>query len=248
MIVLLTTMELFMQSNSFEMVSTTHNTVDLSNIRVDQDENNNSWMTCPFNASGILESCINLIPETAAQQKAIGSIIGLVVVGVILVVSLNNSNCSEVYVTNKTDDFLYPLSAGPFGTKVKPSIVVFPGANINIKFNGVNSYANLEFSNDMTFHFAHFGKTFKLENGPANYILKKYPKGFFTQCKFKYEKSNSASALTATEETHYLRGSQNHYTMFSDVDSKPKAEYYTAPSDDEQYLTSAAESLMSLTA
>lgn len=219
-----------------EMVTVATNEADLSNTAVQQNQNDdNQEIRCPIDLSRLMESFLDYMPESEAQRKSIYTIFTILVVSAVIIISLNNSNCSQVTVTNKTSDTLFPEYSAPFGTKVKPRTFWLPYQDLAITFTAGHTYADVGFYGDMTFHFAHYGKTSKLKNGPEGYVLKAYPKGFLTQCRFKYEKSNSPAVeyyTAPSEDTYHLRGSkmrlaQSPHTLFGSINSeqgKPVAE------------------------
>lgn len=159
--------------------------------------------------------CQHLLREEN-QKNALLFVVALIgTAGIIALFSTAFSTCSKVSLYNKTGESVLIYNTVPYGTKVSSS-TLFPYTSTTIKFNGVNSYADL-YTTAGKMHFSHFGKNAVLEDGANNKAIEAgNPPIVFWVCNQNYIKTNDNNETTSSAMGRYLRGSRAFFSLFSD--------------------------------
>ena len=109
------------------------------------NDNNIGMTEMMRNAAGTcLESCSAFLNTETGQKIAAYTVAVTVFCGVALIFGTAFETASQVTITNKSDKTLHPTWAEPYGVKNKCGLFLFPKTSCTLKFNGVNSYLNLE--------------------------------------------------------------------------------------------------------
>jgi hypothetical protein len=187
-----------MQSSNFEQINPENNNT-VENV-VERMRNT---------VSSCLEVCWACADTEAGRKLMVYALVGTVIVGSGLIFGTAFETASDVVVWNKSDQAVYPTWAEPFGVKNKCSVLL-PNTFCSFKFNGINSYMDIDTLSSGTLHVNTKCQT-ALKDAPDN---KKFTsKGItFWTCYTHYEdKANTAATSPEyvdfnNRSTTYLRG------------------------------------------
>jgi len=158
-----------------------------------------------------LEICATFPHTESGRRMIIILIVSTIIISSELIFSTAFATANTVSLSNKSNKILYPTYVSPLGTQDKCGPFILPNTYCTYKFNGINSYMDIQTSNGGTLHINTECKT-SLKNGPSNARLTEKGILFWT-CLAYYDIKDSNtddvnnSTIADVEDTpRYLRG------------------------------------------